>query len=195
MPLKTRAGGKKALDRSCQCLRLCRCLSPASRRTTKLRRAKGKPPKWNFEVWLTQRVEILIAPACLIPLQKRVSWNKDVSINTQGSIWGGMYRAAQSCRSFQHLQTPRRRSEGPGQLCPPHWCHYTQCLLSLIQWGFLSPPSLAHLMCAFRVLLTCDTADLNPMTEPLYLSHKHWTTQSVLTVCIAERWHLNVIEQ
>lgn len=70
----------------------------------------------------SQRVEILIASACLIPLQKRVTRNKDMSINTQD---GAEVVCTELLGAVFHSNIPKhhRHSKGPGlpsQLCPPH---------------------------------------------------------------------------
>lgn len=141
-----------------------------------------------------RELEILIASACLIPLQKRVSRNKDMSINTQDS---SEVVCTESFRAVSHSnipKTPQRHGEGPGPRPALSTTLMSLHIMSAITHTVrvLSPLSLAHLMCSFSVLLTCDTTDLNPMTEPFYFSHMHRTTQCVLTVYIVGRWHLNI---
>lgn len=79
-----------------------------------------------------------------------------------------MYRAVQSCLSFQHPQNTTQTQRGPRPrpaLSTTLMSLHIMCAITHTV-RVLSPLSLAHLMCAFSVLLACDATDLNPMTEP-----------------------------
>ncbi len=175
-PLKTRAG-RKALDSSCQCLRLSRCLSPASRRTAKLQRAIGKPPKWHFEVWLTQREEILIASACLIPLQKRVSWNKDMSINTQDSA---EVVCTEQFRAVFHSSIPKHHTDTARAPAPARSVHHTDVITHNVCYHSYSKGFITTVISTFDVCLQCAPRMWHHWFKPydwtLYFSHMRWTT-------------------
>lgn len=83
LPLKTPAEGKlkKALTEPVS-VSVCVVWASASHRTANFRESKGSRLSGTLR-FDSQREEILIASSCLIPLQKRVSWNKDKSISTQ----------------------------------------------------------------------------------------------------------------
>lgn len=97
-------------------------------------------------------------------LQKRVSLNKDMSINTQDSaevvcteLFGAVF----------HSNIPKHHTDtagAPALSTTLMSLHIMSAITHTVR--VLSPLSLAHLMCAFSVLLTCDTTDLNPVTEP-----------------------------
>lgn len=59
----------------------------------------------------------------------------------------------------------------------------------------LSPLPLPHLMCAFSGLLTCDTTDLNPMTEPSYSSPTCTEPLSLYWQYILQRDDIWILEQ
>lgn len=121
----------------------------------------------------------MLTSACLTPLQKLVSGNKDMSINTQGSV-------VVVCKELTSHPTSPKPTEL--QLCPPHWCHYV-----FYHSHSSSSTSFVCLMDALTMFLRCDMADFNPQTDPiLHLAHKHWSPQSVLTVSTLERWQLNI---
>lgn len=151
----------------------------------------------TLRFWLTQRVEILIASTCLIPLQKRVSRNKDMSINTQDSA---EVVCTELFRAVFHSNIPKHHTDTARAPCPQLALSATLMSLHIMSSishtvRVLSPLSLAHLMCAFNVLLTCDTADLNPVTEPstsptcteALSQYSQWTLQRD-DIWILEQW-------
>lgn len=154
-------GWKKSLDRSCQCLCCC-CPSPVYH-THPPNFSEQKKSCLKLGSWLT------LTSACLIPLQKLVSWNKDMSINTQGSV-------EVVCKELTSCPTSPKPTEL--QLCPPHWCHYI-----FYHSHSSASASFVYLTAVLTMFLRCDMADFDPLTDPIL----HFLYSNIL-----ERWQLNI---
>lgn len=147
-----------------------------------------KPPKWYFEVWLTQRVEILISSTCLIPLQKRVSQNKDMSINTQDSsevVCPELFRAVfHSNIPKQH--TGAEATEAPVRDVIPHNVLYHSHRLAFI----------TTVISTFYVYFQCAPHMWHRWFKPNdWTLNMHQTTQPVFTALYRLREDAWTLEQ
>lgn len=141
-----------------------------------LRERKKSPPKWYFEVRLTQRAEILIASACVLPLQKAVS----VGTKTCLLILKTELRwYVHSCSELLLIPTSLsaahtlRGAPGPAMTAPLMSLHLD------IQ-SFMSP------------VISTIYRRLQCAPHTWHVSLSHWSLLHHTVLYIAAGWHLNI---
>lgn len=133
-----------------------------------------KPPKWYFEVWLTQRVEILISSTCLIPLQKRVSQNKDMSINTQDS---SEVVCTELFRAVFHSNIPKQHTGAEAAKAP---VHHTDVITHNVFYHSHRMGFITTVISTFYVYFQCAPHMWHCWFKPNdWTLNMHQTTQSV----------------